>query len=369
MSKREETSEPAALIDHIYEAALIPDLWPSVLDRVAALCGAAGGVVFVAAPRMSWLATPSYAGLMESAVTEGWIRHNRRPERAAALDRAGFVHDLDIFTVEEIAADPLYIELRERGYGWCTGTVVRTPTDDTIIYSWEGARDRGPFREEVVRGLDFLRPHLARAGVLAARLGLEKARAAATVLGMLGLPAAVLSHGHRLLAANDLCEVLIPSVLRDRRERVQLADASADALLTAALRAQGSGRTEPGVASVPIPARAGHPALIAHVLPLRGRARDVFSAASVLLVFTPVAVASALSATLIRGLFDLTAAEARVAHAVASGERVEAISASQGVSPETTRAQLKSVFAKTGVARQAELANLLRGLTPASRDG
>ena len=58
---------------------------------------------------------------------------------------------------------------------------------------------------------------------------------------------------------------------------------------------------------------------------------------------------------------DLTAAEARVARAIAQCRTVEQIAAEAGTSPQTVRSQLKGVMAKTGVSRQAELVGLLAG--------
>ena len=65
------------------------------------------------------------------------------------------------------------------------------------------------------------------------------------------------------------------------------------------------------------------------------------------------------TAEVLQGLFDLTPAEARVARAIAERRTVEAIAGMLGVSRETVRTQLKSVLAKTGMARQADLAALL----------
>jgi len=69
-------------------------------------------------------------------------------------------------------------------------------------------------------------------------------------------------------------------------------------------------------------------------------------------------------AIIIQGLFDLTAAEAKVARAIGQGSTVEEYSSSAGVSVATVRAQLRSVFEKTGLKRQVELASLLQGLQP-----
>ncbi|MGX9981699.1 helix-turn-helix transcriptional regulator [Methylobacterium fujisawaense] len=68
-----------------------------------------------------------------------------------------------------------------------------------------------------------------------------------------------------------------------------------------------------------------------------------------------------LGRSVLKGLFDLTPAEARVALSVAGCRMVEQIATEIGISPSTVRAQLKAVMAKTGVKRQAELLRLVSG--------
>ena len=58
-------------------------------------------------------------------------------------------------------------------------------------------------------------------------------------------------------------------------------------------------------------------------------------------------------------LFDLTPAEANLATLLARGLSLAEVSTAQNISQHTARAQLKSIFAKTGVSRQAELVRLV----------
>ncbi|HUF75910.1 MAG TPA: LuxR C-terminal-related transcriptional regulator, partial [Longimicrobiales bacterium] len=58
-------------------------------------------------------------------------------------------------------------------------------------------------------------------------------------------------------------------------------------------------------------------------------------------------------------LYELTPAEAAIATAIAQGARVSSIALERGVSEQTVRSQLKSVFEKTGTSSQGELAALL----------
>jgi DNA-binding CsgD family transcriptional regulator len=58
-------------------------------------------------------------------------------------------------------------------------------------------------------------------------------------------------------------------------------------------------------------------------------------------------------------LFELTPAEANLATLLARGLSLAQVSSAQNISQHTARAQLKSIFAKTGVSRQAELVRLV----------
>ena len=58
----------------------------------------------------------------------------------------------------------------------------------------------------------------------------------------------------------------------------------------------------------------------------------------------------------------LTAAEARLALRIGSGQSLHAAAEAEAVTYETARTRLKSIFAKTGTSRQAELALLVERL-------
>jgi DNA-binding CsgD family transcriptional regulator len=154
----------------------------------------------------------------------------------------------------------------------------------------------------------------------------------------------------------------MPGVAVDRRERLALTDPGADALLAKALAGVDAGVVMGQVQSLPLAGREDRPAMVVHIVPVRGAARDVFSAANAILIVTPVLPREVPSVEVISGLFDLTPSEARIARAVGAGQTVEAIAAERRVSRETVRHQLKAVLAKAGISRQAELARLLAGI-------
>ncbi len=62
---------------------------------------------------------------------------------------------------------------------------------------------------------------------------------------------------------------------------------------------------------------------------------------------------------LLRRLYGLTAAEARVTSELVAGSDLEAVSETLGVTLGTTRTHLKRILAKTGTRRQVELVGVV----------
>jgi DNA-binding CsgD family transcriptional regulator len=211
--------------------------------------------------------------------------------------------------------------------------------------------------------LDAYRPHLARAALLAHRLGLRAATGATEALQLVGLPGAALTATGRVVVANALFEQLAPRVGTGAFDHVAIGSRPADEALQRALGAI-AGDPQLAARSIPVPAGEGEPALIAHLLPIRRAAHDIFASASALLVLTAVVAPEAPLTEMLHGLFDLTPAEARVARALAAGLSIEEISLRSATSRETVRTQLKGVMAKTATTRQADLVRLLAGASP-----
>jgi DNA-binding CsgD family transcriptional regulator len=65
------------------------------------------------------------------------------------------------------------------------------------------------------------------------------------------------------------------------------------------------------------------------------------------------------SETRLKALFDLTAAEARLAQRLARGDSVEEVAQTLSIKMTTARTQLAAIFAKTDTRRQAKLVAIL----------
>lgn len=358
------------LIDRIYEASIVPELWPLALDQLAYRVDAAGTFLFLLSDggNTSWTCSEALKEVVTGWVEGGWQAKTRRAPKMMAMNHAGFITESDAYAPGEVEQDEAIMNyLRPAGFGWAAGTGIAMPTGELAVYNVERRSETGPMNRADCLKLDPLRPHLARAALLSTRAGLERARAMATTLEILGVAGAVVRPGGRLLATNPMFEHLMPWVFQDRRDRLGLTDASADGLLADAMSGLQSGVFK-GVSSIPVRAAESRPPLIVHLLPVRGAAHDFFLNASLVIMVTPVDRGTVPNVEVLQGLFDLSPAESRVAQGIAAAQTIDTLAARIGVARETVRTQLKAVLAKTGVGRQAELVSLLAGTMPPNSD-
>ena len=351
------------LLDRIYEAAAIPEYWPDVLEKLAVVAGAQAGalVAYRGMEPIGHTSSPRYRAGYDDYFRTGRDIVNLRPVLALERQYPGFLSDLELQTPEELATDEIYNRfLHPHGLDWTAGTVILSPSGDSLVVDIARASGVEPFDRASLEAIDRYRPHLARASLMAARLGLRAATNMTGAMQLLGLPAIALSRAGKIVAANPLAEALDGRIIFRGFDRVALDHSSADALLAQAIEDATGG----AVRSIPLPATEAQPALIVHLLPIAGAANDIFAATRSLLLVTDVTAPEAPTQELLAGLFDLTPAEARVTRALAAGMPLDRAAAEFGLSVQTVRNQLASVFHKTGTSRQVELLRLIAGSAP-----
>jgi DNA-binding CsgD family transcriptional regulator len=355
----------AELIDRIYECSFVPELWPGVLDELAQMAASRGGLLFSARDRiLNWTASKYLSAIFQSYLEDGWFPRCTRRICLFSQSQPGFLVEHDFWTADELDNNPIYRDFfRPHGLGWSAGTGLQMPTGDRIVFSIEREYSRGPIEKKRIEALNELRSHLARSALVAARLGLQRAKGASEALASMGLPVLLLGRDGAVVEANPLIENLSDRIKWGSRNRVALMDGRANDLLWAALAALDDSSSEASVCSFPFRDADGKAILVVHIIPIRRSARDIFAGSYALLVLTPVSIPAAPSIELVRSLFDLTPSEARVARGLAVGENLEEVAAKGGVAISTVRSQLRQVFKKTGCARQAEVASLLANVT------
>ena len=351
-----------SLIDAIYEAAITADGWPNLLARLAAHVDARSGVLFTSGyDEDRWAVSPGMERTFLEFVGGGWHLHDDRVRRLVESDHPGFRTDADLMGLEALHREKVYTGfLIPHGFAARAATVMPPLAGDGRMILSVGGFASHAASQLAVPALDSLRPHLARAAMLAVQFRLEQARGAVQALEMAGVPAAVLGSGRRLLAANTLFDGQLAGLGSDGPGGLVLRDEAADARLGEALAAL----ARPGGQGASLPVRHAEPALRAalHVLPLRGLARDLMLGASALIMISRLTERPPIAVQLIQWLLDLTPSEARLARDLAAGKTLAQAAQDGGVAASTARTHLKNIFYKTGLSRQSDLVALLAGI-------
>jgi DNA-binding CsgD family transcriptional regulator/PAS domain-containing protein len=365
-----------AAVEAIYGAAAQPSKWPDALQVVAGVFDDVGANLIWARVDGSFGALVS-PGLASAARDyDKWQRLDIRARYItdkSMLARRDVVTDRHIATPQEIEEHPFYTQfLVPHGLGWIASANI---SPDPLIRVWisvQRAKAKAPYSDAELETLGRLARHAEQSLRLSVRLfDAELSKLGlADALARVGIGVFALDSLQRIVFSNPAADALLSDGLwtvngclsaRAPRERRAL-DAMIEKMTQAAL-------TEVDAPPTPLlihRERSQRP-LALYVLPIVAGGMDAATAQfltstrAIVLVIDPVAEAPA-DPALVRDLMGLTLGEARVAALVGAGLPPKSAAEKLGISESTARAVLKTVFAKTGVCRQSELAVLLTKL-------
>ena len=215
--------------------------------------------------------------------------------------------------------------------------------------------------------LEFVTPHLRRAIEIYARLNRMTAErdVYAGAVDQLSVASIILDEQGKLLTTNAVGRALLDQgaglSLRDGRLMVEGREFNKElqSALTTIIKAQQNGETSVVRAlRVPRPGVRSDLGLVIKPVPLSEWSEGQSSPSAAVFISDPDLKEST-SRQVLGELFALTPAEANLATLLARGLSLAQVSDAQHISQHTARAQLKSIFAKMGVSRQAELVRLV----------
>jgi len=215
--------------------------------------------------------------------------------------------------------------------------------------------------------LEFLTPHLRRAIEIYARLNRMTAErdVYAGAVDQLSVASIILDEQGKLLTTNAVGRALLDQgaglSLRDGRLMIEGREFNKElqSALATIIKAQKNGETSVVRAlRVPRPGERSDLGLVIKPVPLSEWSEGQSSPSAAVFISDPDLKEST-SRQVLGELFDLTPAEANLATLLARGLSLAQVSDAQHISQHTARAQLKSIFAKMGVSRQAELVRLV----------
>jgi DNA-binding CsgD family transcriptional regulator len=282
---------------------------------------------------------------------------NLPPDRVVTLQ--------DLVPDEELLKSDYYIHYLEPvDLFRILGVDTREPEGTVARLRLSRRRTEEPFSDTDRDLLQHLTPHLQRAVQIHGELN----RAAserdvyAGAVEQLSVASVVLDEQARVLHTNALAKALLEEAdgLSMKEQKLVLAgrelNQAFQEALVKVLAAQPEGETSV-VKALRVPrAQRAALGLVIRPVPERGEGQHTPSAA--VFISDPELEGSASRETLGQ-LFELTPAESNLAILLTRGLSLAEAAEIQNVSQHTTRAQLKSIFAKTGVSRQAELVRLV----------
>lgn len=228
-------------------------------------------------------------------------------------------------------------------------------------------RSEPRFNEEERQFLARITPHLNRAIQVYAALNRATTErdVYAGAVSQLAVATIILDEQARLLNANPVAQALLDEadglLVRDQKLRIKgrEADRALQDALQSIIRAQQQGQASVARAlRVPRSGARANLGLVVRPVSAPEWGQGQSSPCVAVFISDPDSVEPASQQTLSE-LFDLTPAEANLAILLARGLSLAEISEVQNISQHTARAQLKSIFAKTEVSRQAELVRLV----------
>jgi DNA-binding CsgD family transcriptional regulator len=342
------------------DAALDPALWVKAMDTIAGQTGSAGATLFPidgAIPNVP--ISDSLRRSVDIYFRDGWHLRDERFRATGAMIRDRVADDFSFTNPREMERHPYYQEfLRPVGLQYFAA-VKMAAGDDLWAVSIQRSLEQRPFSAPEKRKLAALSERIGSAAALARALGFAAANAAVEAFEVSGSAVALLDRRGEVLRINRAAETLLCHELRIVEKRIASHDADATAALNRTLHALlWTGASSALMPPVRLP-RPGRRPILAYPLKLSTVAASVFAQCQALVVLVDLERRARPPQEELHSSFGLTPAEARLAIQMASGLPLETIADELRVSKETARSQLKSVFQKTGVRRQAELVGLL----------
>ena len=360
------------LLDRIYAAAVDPPAWQLFARDLSHALGGSPVTVWV---RMAGNIEPaeSYRAGTDPRLQPILTKYYQRGLPWRPLQRTeGFeLLDPDI-SREEIERTDFYREwMQPQGiapaspmiYGF--GLDGQRPLVGTVIYQLEGRPLFGPLDLAFVNRLI---PHLERAfwvddHLRALRRGQD---ILAEVMDRLPTGIMLLDADGSVVACNRAADISVENargldvhngrpITHDRDENDQLQRLIREAI------APDSSPSIDSANALHVSRKAGGGRLPLLVSPLMAPRtdHDGIGAVAVILLADPTVASPTASIQILRTLYGLTRAEADLTQLLTQGLSLEAVAERRRVTLNTTRSQLKHVFAKTGAKRQSDLVRIV----------
>lgn len=363
------------LVGNIYEASMDASFWLIFLEKLSEILDSRGTLLylvdyanrytlcqsdessFIRSARMDPSAIQSYDNYYSKVNV--WL------ERSSNLPEGVPVTTGQLYTESDLRKTEWHGDwlVPHNYFRALTGNILKQDTMAVRLTAFRTLHQPN-FEDKEIALFGRLMPHLRRACKIHKKFSEIKGAVTAEteVLERLGMGVILFDEEGRALFCNQMAKCIATRSDGFRIEssgRCSAATATATRDLRNLLSAAAFGQPRQGGA-LGLPKLRSGQTMMAMVTPLPGGSLPLLGrgAAAVLFLSDPD-LHPVPDANLLSRCYGLTLAEARLAAALVSGASPNDYSQAQGVSQNTVKTQLKRIFSKTGVQRQAELVKLL----------
>ncbi|HUL87390.1 MAG TPA: helix-turn-helix transcriptional regulator [Pseudolabrys sp.] len=368
---QEAYQESTQLIGEIYDAALDPSRWASVLAKITKYVGGqAAGILLKDAVRKPGVI--HYEVGLDPCFVQLYLGTYWKLGPVARLldyEVGRIVTIPELVPYEEFRAGRFYREWAEP-QGWIdAANAVLEKTPKTFAYlSVIRSKASGMVDDEMRQRMGLVVPHVGRAVQTEKVIRLKQAEVAtfADILDGLSPAIFLVDVVGQIIHANAASRSLLRkgNFLRSINGRLTATDAQVDRTLHDAFVAAGGVETGGKSSALPLPDETGRNSYVAHVLPLTVGERHKAGAASAAvaaLFVSKIKFETVLPSEIIGKTYNLTPSELRVLLAIVNVGGVRQVAGDLGVADTTVKTHLGRLFEKTGVSRQADLVKLVAG--------
>ena len=359
------------LMGQIYAAADEPRHWPKTLGALAAALGAEGGVLYVV-DVPSGLTTFWSSAKLERTLFQA-IRERYRPLEFLNRIRTEFGRDQALTRARVLADDQyeksaLYTEVLKAARIWhVLGGIVAGDKTTVAALGFHRPRNKAAFTDAEIERFSAFAPHVGAAVRLQQKIAALELRLgdADEVLDRLPLGVLLVDGRGRIITMNRAARQTVAKNdgLRADAARICRADVAAErdklARLIASATKRGAAKGAPVGAAMKLTRPSGKQALSVLVAPLTGTGQAAGSRRAAILYVRDPETRRGMPVRVLADAYGLTASEARLLGALLEGKRLEDAATQFGVSLNTVKTHLQSVFRKTDTQRQSELLSLV----------
>jgi DNA-binding CsgD family transcriptional regulator len=367
------------LVGSIYDCAANPELWPDTLGQVRDSVGGAYALAaFVDMTELA-LGRPTNFKRINSTWDEDWLRKlevlsdklpNGGGVAGAEIDRSWT--QLTRATEAEFQTTEFYnVWAKPQGLRDVVNTPYLLRSSMIGMLSVPCFATREPYNSSECELIERITPHVLRAMLIndmtdKGKLALALYR---QVLDQLSVAVFVVGLGRRIVFTNASGDAMLSEGNHVRSVSGTLNAQriiGAPSALDDAIDRAAAGDTAIGISGIGVPlVGANGERSAAYVLPIAGKdIRGDMGKGHCAVFISQRGEQQPMAIEILRTVFDLSPAEARISTLIAKGEGPAIIAESLGITINTVRSHLSRAFSKTGVSDQAALGALVNKVMP-----